>query len=110
MTAAHPFRYVFKLRNGETIVAAPKEVRRTLNKRNDNTAPELQWEILVSGVWREFWDSSDVESWSMEDRSRGSILVEYALVASLMGAGAIVALQQLGIGVADVLNQIAGEL
>lgn len=110
MTTAHPFRYVFKMRDGEAIIASPKEVRRTLDKRNDDTEPELVWEIQVNGVWRTYWDSSDVESWAMEDRSRGSVLVEYALVVSLMGAGAIVALQQLGVGVADVLNQIAGEL
>lgn len=66
MTAAHPFRYTFRLRSGETITAAPAEVRRTLNKRNDSTPPELQWEILTNGVWREFWDSSDIESWEME--------------------------------------------
>lgn len=43
-------------------------------------------------------------------REAGSILIEYALVASLLGAGAIVALQNVGLNVADILNTLAGEM
>lgn len=110
MTLGHPFRYVFKLRDGETIIASPKEARRTLDRRHDDAEPELVWEIQVRGVWRNFWPE-DIAEWTTEAvTQRGSILVEYALVVSLLGAGAIVALQQLGVDVAGVFNRIAGEL
>lgn len=108
-TDAHPFRYVFRMRDGETIIVPPNEARRVIDRRNDETEPETVWEIMVRGVWRTFW-SEDVVSYEMDEAQRGSILVEYALVVSLIGAGAIVALQGLGLHVADVLNQIAGEL
>lgn len=40
----------------------------------------------------------------------GNALVEYTLMISLVGGASIVALTQLGLSVADVLNTIAGEL
>lgn len=41
---------------------------------------------------------------------RGSVIIEYALLAGLMGTGAIVALTQIGVNVSDILNAVAGEL
>ena len=105
----HPFRYVFTLTDGETITCAPNEARRILDKRHANAQPETVWEIQVRGVWRTFWPE-EIRGYEMDTPQRGSILVEYALIASLVGAGAIVALQAVGLHVADVLNTIAGEL
>lgn len=105
----HPFRYVFKLTNGETITCAPNEARRVLDKRHPLAQPETVWEIQVRGIWRTFWPE-EIQGYEMDTPQRGSVLVEYALVVSVMGLTAVAALHGLGLHVADVLNTIAGEL
>lgn len=105
-----PFRYVFTMRDGETITAAPTEARRVIDTRVPGAKPETVWEIQVRGLWRRFWPEDIVRYLMDEAGQRGSVLIEYALVVSIMGTAAVVALQQLGVSVADVLTTLAGEM
>lgn len=108
-SSLHPFRYVFRLTDGETIICAPNEARRVIDRRHPDAEPETVWEIQVRGVWRTFWPETIID-YTMDEAQRGSIIIEYALVASLVGAGAIIALQGIGLHVVDILNAVAGEL
>lgn len=65
MSSLHPFRYVFTLRDGETITCAPTEARRVIDKRPGRDEPETVWEIQVRKVWRRYWPE-DIASYVMD--------------------------------------------
>lgn len=67
MSSLQPaFRHVFVLSGGETILCAPNEARRVIDKRHERSEPEPLWEIqMPSGLVRRIW-MDEVADWRME--------------------------------------------
>lgn len=62
-----PYRHVFVMRSGETIICEPREAVRTLDKRHPDAQPEVCWEITqASGLVLRAWPE-DIASWSTEE-------------------------------------------
>lgn len=62
-----PYRHVFRLADGETLVCAPREARRTLDRRGDGAPTETVWEVMLpSGIVRRLWPE-EIRSWAQKE-------------------------------------------
>jgi hypothetical protein len=59
------YRYRFKLRDGTTILANPRDVVKTLDKLNPALPPERVFEVMHNGVVRKLWEHDLIE-WDQE--------------------------------------------
>lgn len=60
------FRYVFRLADGETLLAEPRQARRTVDRRNDAAPTVTVWEVESNGIIRRLWPE-DIVSWAQEE-------------------------------------------
>lgn len=61
------YRHVFVLHDGETIICADREAKRTINRRSEQSDPVTVWEVtLPSGLVRQLWPE-DIRSWETGD-------------------------------------------
>lgn len=60
------FRHVFRLRDGEVILVAHRDARRTIDRRSDRAPIETVWEVTMpSGLVRRLWPE-EIASWDQE--------------------------------------------
>lgn len=63
-----PYRHVFRLTDGRTLICEPSEARRVVDKRNPWEEATAVWEILDTRmqVSERLWPS-DITSWQLEE-------------------------------------------
>jgi hypothetical protein len=49
------FRWQIKTADGETIVAAPSEVERVIDRRGEWEKPRVVYEVKINGIIRRLW-------------------------------------------------------
>lgn len=61
------YRHRFVLADGSVLTCAPKDARRTIDKRHPQAQPETVWEVtLPSGIVRRLWPD-EIRDWTQED-------------------------------------------
>lgn len=61
------YRYVFRLRDGETLTCDPRLAKRVIDRRHERSEPEPLWEIaLPSGLIRRVW-MDEIAEWTSEE-------------------------------------------
>lgn len=60
-----PFRYIFRLSDGRTLICDPSEAKRVMDKRGSGEEPQVVWEI--SGTEPERLWPGDIRSWTQEE-------------------------------------------
>lgn len=59
------YRHVFKLTDGSSILADPRDVVKTMNRRSALMPPVRVFEIKTNGVVRQLWPE-DILTWDQE--------------------------------------------
>jgi len=66
----HPeYRHIFRLRDGETIICAPYEAKRYIDRRTPNAPLQTVWEINTRGIIRVMWPE-EILSWEQEELTK----------------------------------------
>lgn len=61
------YRHVFRLTNGKTLICAPRDAIRTVDRRSDQAPAETVWEVTSpAGIVHRLWPE-DIVSWNVED-------------------------------------------